>query len=106
MTQSQPARSHRRRLFAFLVLTLVFIHVSGLAAQTIPCEAIDQDDMPRNCTFMEKWGQCLYEADDSYQQCRAEADGGFDRMGCDLAYIVDGMACHIASPFTLIRGLN
>jgi hypothetical protein len=55
---------------------------------------------------MEKWGQCLYEAEDSFEQCWEEAQNGFGRMACDIARTVDGIACHVASPFTLLRGLS
>ena len=99
-------RPCRRRLVALLLLTLFVAQTGRIAAQTVPCVAIDRDDLPRNCTFMEKWGQCLYEAEDSFEQCWEEAQNGFGRMACDIARTVDGIACHVASPFTLLRGLS
>ena len=69
------------------------------------CIAVDQNEMPRDCTFLEEHGACLWNALDSYWSCRKHSDGFIDRTVCEVAVQVDLLACNLGMPVRLIKSL-
>jgi hypothetical protein len=80
-----------------------------LPAQTLPaqegtgCFAVDMDDMPRDCTFLEEHGACLWNALDSHDACKEGADGFLDHAACEIGVQVDLLACNLALPWRLLK---
>lgn len=59
----------------------------------------------RGCTFLEQYGQCLYNALASYNDCRSYAGRRGStlsriahRAGCEVGVQVDLFVCHIGMP--------
>ena len=75
------------------------------AGETVGCIAVDQYDMPRDCTFLEEHGGCLWYALDSYDVCKMEADGFLEHAACELGVQVDLLACNLGLPWRLLRSL-
>ncbi len=98
------------RPFAWGIILLLGLGVL-LPAQELPaqdetgCIAVDQNDMPRDCTFLEEHGACLWNALDSYATCRDWADGFLDRAACEISVQVDLLACNLGMPVRLIKSL-
>ena len=80
-----------------------------LPAQELPaqnaggCSAVDINDLPRNCTFLEEHGGCLWNALDSYGGCRGESVGFLGRVSCEVGVQVDLLACNLGLPWRLLR---
>ena len=102
-----PSLSHP---FAWGVIILLGLGVL-LPTQELPaqdhtgCIAVDLNDMPRACTFLEEHGACLWNALDSYDGCRLDADGFLDRAVCELGVQVDLLACNLGMPVRLIKSI-
>ena len=102
-----PSLSHPLAWGAILLLGIGML----LPAQELPaqdntgCIAVDQDGMPRGCTFLEEHGYCLWNALDSYGSCRSEADGFLDRANCEIGVQVDLLACNFGMPVRLIKSI-
>ena len=98
------------RPFAWGIILLLGLGVL-LPAQELPaqdetgCIAVDQNDMPRDCTFLEEHGACLWNALDSYATCRDWASGFLDRAACEISVQVDLLACNLGMPVRLIKSL-
>jgi len=88
-----------------LLGAVVVLPTQELPAQDTRCIAVDRYDMPRNCTFLEEHGQCLWEALDSWETCWEEADGFLDRLGCDVGVQFDLLACNLGLPWRLIKSV-
>ena len=86
-----------------LVIMAVFTGPTTAGAQDTGCVAVDQNEMPRDCTFLEEHGKCLTEALDSYDTCVADTDDFFDRLICETAVQVDLFACNVALPWTFFK---
>jgi hypothetical protein len=85
------------------ILALVLVVGGFLSLQTptpgeaqIPCVATTVEGDPRNCTYMEKYGGCLADADDSLEQCKSGATG-FKAAVCYMEWTVNYAACLPAS---------
>lgn len=90
--------------WAAVALLLVLIAAPPSAgAQSSDCPAVDQYDMPRECTFLEEHGMCLTNAYDSYYSCKDNADNYWDRLVCEAGVQVDLLACNVAMPWTLLK---
>jgi hypothetical protein len=84
----------------------LFLPVQELPAQDeTGCIAVDKHGMPRDCTFLEEHGACLWNALDSYDTCREDSDGFLDRAGCEIGVQVDLLACNLGMPVRLIKSL-
>lgn len=117
MSSSSWIRMRVRTLFALVLLTA--LASGGASAQSeVECIAYDVNDLPRECTFLEEWGQCLDAAYDSYLQCvddtgEEEPEGFFAKVAdffeqwaeegvCQAAATVDNTACTIETPFARV----
>jgi hypothetical protein len=98
-----------RRLITGVILLLgaaVLMPARPLPAQDSDrCIAVDMNDMPRDCTFLEEHGSCLWNALDSYYSCRESADGFLERAACEVGVQVDLLACNLGMPVRLIKSL-
>ena len=83
----------------------VLLPARALPAQSVGCPAVDMYDMPRNCTFLEEHGACLWYALDSYDMCRVDGDGFWDRAACEIGVQVDLLACNVSIPWRLIKAI-
>ncbi|MGD2121660.1 MAG: hypothetical protein PVJ76_07940 [Gemmatimonadota bacterium] len=98
------------RPFAWGIIVLLGAGVL-LPAQELPaqdgtgCIAVDQNGMPRDCTFLEEHGACLWNALDSHTTCTDNADGFLDRAACEIGVQVDLLACNLGMPVRLIESL-
>lgn len=104
-------------LFAlgFLVLSLAAV-ASGprdaeAAAQS--CSAYTQEYQKRRCTFLEEYGNCLFNAYDSYDTCMESArrrktglSRSAVRLACGIGVQVDLFACHLALPVHIFKDLT
>ena len=81
----------------------VLLPTQELPAQNTGCVAVDQHDMPRDCTFLEEHGACLWNALDSHGFCIDGADGFLDRAACEIGVQVDLLACNFGLPWRLFR---
>ncbi len=84
------------------LLALAWSPVPGLAG--VECLAFDSWDFPRNCTFTEMLGQCLWEATQSRNGCIDHADGLIARGRCHFAFGIDFTACIVGSPLNIWIG--
>jgi hypothetical protein len=95
----------------FALAALVFLGLAvllpaqRLPAQDTQCIAVDRYDMPRDCTFLEEHGACLWNSLDSYGACLDEGDGFWDRMACEVGVQVDLLACNLGLPWTLLKSI-
>lgn len=88
------------RLALIIVLTL---GATLAAAESVwACEAIDRYDQPRPCTFMEKYGECLWSALDSLDQCLETKESILDWARCHTGTQVDLLACNFGMPFDFL----
>jgi hypothetical protein len=96
-------------LLALLLVTVVLAHDAGAASTE--CEALDRHGLPRDCTFTEEFGQCAWNAYDSYWQCIRSAEEAHGRdtidfalaaTGCELGYYMDLAVCGLASPLKML----
>lgn len=87
----------------FLLGAAVLLPAQELPAQVAGCIAVDRNDLPRNCTFLEEHGGCLWSALDSYDTCVGGSEGFFDRIACELGVQVDLLACNFGLPWRLLR---
>jgi hypothetical protein len=97
-----------RRIFWGVVIFLLvaaLIPAEKAPAQSTSCIAVDQNDQPRECTFLEEHGQCLWNALDSYDMCREDSESLFGRLTCELAVQVDLFACNMSLPWRLIESI-
>lgn len=60
------------------------------------CRFMMDDGTPRECTFTERYGQCLYWAYYSYITCSDPDDGWGGWLICEAGYQVDLLACSLA----------
>jgi hypothetical protein len=90
---------------ALLLGLSVLLPARELPAQDTGCIAVDMDDMPRPCTFLEEHGACLWYSLDSYYSCEEAADGFLDMAACHIGVQVDLLACNLGLPWRLIRSL-
>ena len=83
----------------------VLLPAQELPAQSTGCIAVDQFDMPRDCTFLEEHGACLWNALDSRDTCKDVADGFWDNAVCEVGVQVDLLACNLGLPWRLLRSI-
>ena len=83
----------------------VLLPAQELPAQSAGCLAVDQYDMPRDCTFLEEHGACLWNALDSRETCKDGADGFWENAACEVGVQVDLLACNFGLPWRLIRAV-
>ena len=82
-----------------------------LPAQDLPaqdtggCIAVDMYDQPRNCTFLEEHGGCLWYALDSYGSCKVDAEGFWSNAACEVGVQVDLLACNLGLPWRLLKSI-
>ena len=81
----------------------VIIPTQELPAQDTGCIAVDQFDMPRDCTFLEEHGACLWNALDSRDSCKDGADSFLEDAACEIGTQVDLLACNLGLPWRLLR---
>jgi len=98
----------RPRVWGVVILftLLVILPVRRLPAQEASCIAVDMNDLPRACTFLENHGACLVGALDSYYACVEDADGILDRLSCEIGVQVDLLACNLGLPWRLIEAIR
>jgi hypothetical protein len=98
------------RPFAWGIILLLGAAVL-LPTQELPaqdgssCIAVDQHDLPRECTFLEEHGACLWNALDSHATCTLDASGFLERAACEIGVQVDLLACNLGMPVRLIKSL-
>lgn len=101
----QVARVPRALWWIFAgALILVLASQAPLSAEE--CPAVDSLGNPRECTAMEKYGQCLTNGLDSYDQCMDAASSWLGRRACDMAWSVDFWACTAALPLGVFDQLK
>lgn len=83
----------------------VLLPTRDLPAQEAGCEAVDMNDMPRPCTFLEEHGACLWYALDSHDACVEGADGFWEHAGCEVGVQVDLLACNLGLPWRLLKSI-
>lgn len=81
----------------------ILLPAKRLPAQDTQCFAVDMNDIPRPCTFLEEHGACLWYALDSYGGCKLDADGFLDNAVCELGVQVDLLACNLGLPWRLLK---
>jgi hypothetical protein len=93
----------RSPLVSLLKVLCLLAALSTLAlAATAPdaaaqeCKLLMEDGTERDCTFTEKYGQCLFWAYDSYKSCSEPGDGWAIQAMCEIALEVDLLACTLA----------
>jgi hypothetical protein len=91
------------RLYVLMVVAVGAILLSARAAWA--CEALDQYDQPRPCTFLEKHGQCLYSVLDAHEQCIEAKDSFLDGLACHVGTQIDLTVCNLSLPIGLINKL-
>ena len=91
-------------IVVFMVLGIL-LPTGGLPAQDAGCIAVDSNDMPRSCTFLEEHGGCLWYALDSYDSCMEETEGFWASAGCQIGVQVDLLACNMSMPIRLIGSI-
>lgn len=90
--------------WAAIALVLVVLGTPPSArAQDTGCIAVDQNELPRDCTFLEEHGACLVNALDSYDTCIESVDSLMDRIVCEAGVQVDLFACNVALPWHLLK---
>jgi hypothetical protein len=89
--------------FVILLGMAILLPTQELPAQSTGCIAVDQFDMPRDCTFLEEHGACLWNALDSHGSCRLDADNFFERAACEIGVQVDLLACNFGLPWRLLQ---
>ena len=95
----RTAKPHRLfRLWAALCM----LAVAATSAQAFECEAEDRTGRPRDCTFTEEIGYCMWSAEDSGRACAEDADGFWEDAICRAAFVIDVLACEAGAPFELI----
>lgn len=86
-------RTVRLTLSLLLVIGgFFFLQLPSEGEAQVPCVATTIEGDPRNCTFMEKYGQCLDDAYDSYEGCKA-GNTGFKAALCYMELGVNITAC-------------
>ena len=103
--QARVTPMHKVWGIIVLLTLLVVLPPRRLPAQTSGCEAVDLNDQPRPCTFLEEHGACLWYSLDSYYQCRDLSDGFLDRVSCEVGVQVDLLACNFSLPWRLIESI-
>ncbi len=91
-------QSLRLALVAMLALSATLLSAQAVWA----CEATNEFDLPRPCTFLEEHGECLVSAYDSLYECEDNAEGWIDLGVCHIAVQVDLFACNMELPFRLL----
>jgi len=100
MTFATPhARRRRRTLAAFMAFIWLTL---PSALWAYDCQALDINNLPRDCTWLEKHGQCLVNAADSRDQCLERAEGIFQWYRCHEDAAIDFTACALQIPFRII----
>jgi len=103
----QPRSLTRPLAWGVIILLgmTVLLPAQKLPAQDYGCIAVDLNDLPRQCTFLEEHGACLWNAFDSYDGCKVEADGFLDHLSCEIGVQVDLLACNFGLPWRLIQAV-
>jgi hypothetical protein len=97
-------RSPKAFLGIVLLITLtVLASAQGIPAQSTGCIAVDRNDLPRKCTFLEEHGYCLWSALDSYEACKEDGNGILNALSCELGVQVDLLACNLGMPWRLLE---
>jgi hypothetical protein len=87
-----------------LVLAVLAVGAILLSAQQVwACETLDKDGNPRDCTFLEEFGECLYNAQDSHDSC--DASRGDESWLCDTGLVIDAGACAAGAPLSFLGKL-
>lgn len=96
------------RPFAWGVIILFGLAVL-LPTQDLPaqesCQAVDMEDQPRACTFLEEHGACLWNSLDSFDACIEWADGFWDSAACHVGVQVDLLSCNLGLPLRLLKSM-
>lgn len=89
-----------------VLLAVLAVGATLLSAQAAwACEAWDDYNNPRPCTFLEEYGECLVSAYDAHYQCLDRADGFTDALTCHVGTQVDLLVCNVGMPIELIKRL-
>jgi hypothetical protein len=89
-----------------LMSLAVFLPTQRLPAQTTGCIAVDRNDQPRSCTFVEEHGGCLWNALDSYYTCSENASDFWEHLACELGVQFDLLACNLGLPWRLLKSIT
>ena len=87
------------RTFALAVACLMAVAAPIITLGQVPPEeqnpwtCYDHQGYPRECTAVEKYALCLKSADESHWQCMEDVDSFWDRAGCEVAYVLNELAC-------------
>lgn len=91
------------RPLRLVMIALLALGATLATAQSVwACEALDRYDYPRPCTFMEKYGECLWSALDSLDQCLERKESFLDGLACHAGTQVDLLACNLGMPIEFI----
>lgn len=88
------SRTVKRALFVYgLAVVVAVVALHSQATPALACDAVDAYDQARDCTFMEEYGECLWNAMDSLDTCLGAASGWFSSGACWVGYEIDFYAC-------------
>lgn len=90
------SRSVKRALVIYgaaVLVAVAAIHHQASPVLASDCQAVDANDLPRECTFLEEYGSCLVSAIDSLNTCLDAATGWLSTGACWLGYEIDFYAC-------------
>lgn len=96
------------RWMALAILTLLS---NATVVHATECVAVDENDLPRSCTFSERLGQCGYEAWQSWKTCvDPDDDGlitssGWEEQLCNFFSALDLAACAVEVPFDILKSV-
>jgi hypothetical protein len=95
-----------QRPLRLALIALLSLGATLAAAQSAwACEVPDRYDYPRPCTFLEKYGECLWGVFDAQDQCFERKESFLDGLRCHAATQVDLLACNLGLPFDFLGSI-
>ncbi len=95
-----------RRPLRLALVALLTLAASLASAQAVwACDAYDSHGSPRDCTFLERYGECLWNAMDSHYQCMEKKTSLLDGVRCHAGTQVDLLSCNLGMPFKFIGSI-
>lgn len=92
-----------RKPLRIVLLAMLALTASLASAQAVwACEAVDSYGEPRDCTFLERYGECLWNVLDAHDQCMEKKESFLDGVRCQAGTQVDLFACNLGIPFKFI----
>lgn len=96
----------RRRPVRLALLACLALGATLLSAQSVwACEVLDRYGDLRSCTFLEEYGECLWNVMDAHEQCMERKENFLDGFVCHLGTQVDVSVCNLGLPIQFIQKL-